>query len=63
MLLSIGLYSSAYVGLSCMRVNIAAAENVLRYTFECFIYMLYYTIYIIRFMAVQRLATSNNYNN
>ena len=36
---------------------------LLRYTFECFIYMLYYTIYIIRFMAVQRLATSNNYNN
>jgi len=35
---------------------------LLRYTFECFIYMLYYTIYIIRFMAVQRLATSNNYN-
>ena len=30
---------------------------LLRYTFECFIYMLYYTIYV-RLMAVLRLATS-----
>jgi len=43
---------------SCVKGTILA--DVLRYTFECFIYMLYYTIYIIRLTAVQRLATSNN---
>jgi len=42
----------------CFRLRRVYRMFLLRYTFECFIYMLYYTIYIMRFMAVLRPATS-----